>query len=105
MTPVWRTSQAQKLIKEIEEAEENIYFEEPEYSFTITPQNIINIKAYNRSREKEYNGFNDFELTCTCNNDGSYEICPCESNFLKNIEMGGSLRNLVTEYKRNGVEY
>lgn len=45
------------------DAEPESIYEEPEYSFTLTPENMQNIKNYNREKEKNGEGYSDFNMT------------------------------------------
>lgn len=102
-TGTWSTTKATQLIEDIEAKNETVYFETPQYEFIISPQDIKNIKSYNREKESEGTGYSDFDLNCTCVSGGGSESCSCESNFLKSLGKGGSLQQLVSSYKRNGV--
>lgn len=45
-------------------------YETPEYSFTLTPENMQAIKKYNQEKEKDSNGYADFNMTAV-NSDGT----------------------------------
>lgn len=100
-TGTWSTIQAQELISEIESKGEEIYRGTPDYEFIITPKNIRNIKEYNREVEAYGQGYNDFNLTCDCEEG----ICYCNSIFFETISDGGAYEDLVTVYKKDGIEY
>lgn len=100
-TGSWSTVQAQALISEIESKGEDIYKGTPDYEFVITPKNIRNIKEYNREIEAYGQGYNDFNLDCDCQTG----ICYCNSIFLASISDGGPYANLVTSFKKDGIEY
>ena len=38
-------------------------YEKPEYSFTLTPENMQEIKKYNLEKEKDSNGYANFDMT------------------------------------------
>lgn len=45
-------------------------YETPEYSFTLTPENMQAIKKYNQEKEKDSNGYADFNMIAV-NSDGT----------------------------------
>ncbi len=49
-------------LAEIEDNKDNVYNEEPEYSFTLTPDNMQEIRKYNHERE-DSGGYSDFNMT------------------------------------------
>ena len=94
---IWNTSEIQNtIVANMKEKGNDIYLGEPDYEFVITPQNIRNIKNYNKNKELwGGNGFNDFNLTCECT---SAAACSCVSHFLNLLPDS----NLVSSYKEGG---
>ncbi len=65
-------AKAKKTIDEINEKNDQIYNEEADYEFVLTPSNMQDIRAYNQEQEKNSNGYQDFSLikvTGTIKND------------------------------------
>ena len=60
----WDTDnpKAAATLAEIEDNKDNVYNEEPEYSFTLTPDNMQEMRKYNHERE-ESGGYSDFNMT------------------------------------------
>ncbi len=60
----WDTDnpKAAATLAEIEDNKDNVYNEEPEYSFTLTPDNMQEIRKYNHERE-DSGGYSDFNMT------------------------------------------
>lgn len=68
------------LITQIENIGNNIWNEDSEYSFTLTPSNIADIKKYNAKMENSNNGYLDTSIVC----ENGFENC--KSTFLNNIK-------------------
>ena len=81
----WDASKSPKVaetIKEIEANGENAY-DEPEYSFTLTPAVISAIKTYNKTKLNN-GGYVDESLKC------NEEGINCESKFISDLQTGAS---------------
>ena len=74
----WSTDKG-KLVYNRITSEGEFAYEEPEYSYVLTPTGMANIREYNRQQESN-EGFNDFTLTC---NEYGYD---CVSTFLNNFD-------------------
>lgn len=98
-TGTWNTQRAKNLIARVTNDGELVYKRNPEYEFLINPTNIHNIREYNRMMDYSGEGYNDFNLSCTCET----EICYCESNFLQDISSYGPYSNFVKRFYRNGA--
>ena len=61
-------------------APEEIYDEKAEYSFTLTPEKMKEIRSYNKTQQK-YGGFNDFNMTKIENEGDGYWYT---SDFIRN---------------------
>ena len=85
VAPNWATEKGKYTQKRIEEIGESVYTPEYlEYSYTLTPAGMKQIKAYNEATH-----YGDFNLKCNGNN--------CTSNFLDEVKNYSG----VTENKRD----
>jgi len=86
---------AKETVRKIESDGENAY-EEPEYSFTLTPALITAIKEYNRA-ELSNGGYANDTLTCSDDRYGNKNV-NCESDFIAKLANGqiGNSSNNVT---------
>lgn len=90
------TIKGQKALDEIRNAGENIYSDDPEYSITLTPALINDIRRYNDDQEDK-GGYLDSSLSCHGNNGSTLHIV-CESKFLNEIAGASDFeRNTVFE--------
>ena len=76
----WTNEKGKKTLEEIKKQGEEAYVK-PEYSFTLTPENMQKIKQYNKEKEENSNGYADFNMT-KVNSDYLTEGIWYKSNFI-----------------------
>lgn len=76
----WTNEKGKKTLEEIKKQGEEAYVK-PEYSFTLTPENMQKIKQYNKEKEENSNGYADFNMT-KVNSDDLTEGIWYKSNFI-----------------------
>ncbi len=77
----WDNEKGINASAEISDKGESIYGSEPEYSITLTPIVINDIKGYNKDNEDNGGYLND-TLTCTRNKDNNEDYGKCTSSFV-----------------------
>ena len=77
----WDNEKGRNASAEISDKGESIYGGEPEYSITLTPIVINDIKGYNKDNEDNGGYLND-TLTCTRNKDNNEDYGKCTSSFV-----------------------
>lgn len=86
----WSSAKGTKALNEIKAAAENVYSGTPEYSITLNPGLINQIRLYNDAQEAGDNGgYLDVSLSCRSIDADGLHIT-CESNFLNGGIIGGS---------------
>lgn len=80
---------ASKTLEQINKGEE--IYSEPEYSFTLTPDNMIKIKTYNKEQEKDNNGYANWNMRAVSKdgNNASPNTVWFKSEFLEDAKKNG----------------
>ena len=93
--PASNWNKEKEIVEQIQKNNEKIYYEKPDYSFTLNSFNIRKIRNYNKQQEiNGKNGYLDFNLTCKKGTGTD-----CISEFLEN-----SLKQeYVSRYQKEGI--
>ena len=67
------------------------------YSFVLTTKTISAIKDYNNIQYED-GGYNDFDLSCNCGNNGSQACTKCTSTFLSNLAQRNAVETINSSY-------
>lgn len=102
----WTTDKAKEAIKEIEASADKMYTTNDylEYSYTITPEAIKNIKDYNK-QEETFGGYQNSTLYgCESSKTNVSAFENCKSKFLDEIAKEESVLGMyITAHKTDGV--
>lgn len=102
----WTTDKAKEAIKEIEASADKIYTTDDylEYSYTLTPEAIKNIKDYNK-QEESFGGYQNSTLYgCESSKTNVSAFENCKSKFLDEIAKEESVLGMyITAHKSDGI--